>query len=305
MNNENLKKILNFNKCIVIILVICALFVCFYSIKNTTKNEIIQLSSQGKSQMMGYIIKTKNNELIVIDGGTIDDTQNLINKININGGRVKAWFLTHAHNDHVGAFTKIINDNINIDIEKIYVSFNEISWYEQNEPHRFEFTKELLNTLKNEKIKDKVEEVSLNQIIQIDNIKAQILGVKNPEIIDNPGNEQSMVIKFDTGKVTFLVLGDTGIKSSEKLLTYQKDKLKSDIVQMSHHGQSGATEELYKNINPKICMWPTPEWLWNNDIGTGTNSGTWKTFETREWIDKLNVKENCVSKDGDILIKVK
>ena len=58
-----------------------------------------------------------------------------------------------------------------------------------------------------------------------------------------------MVIKFDTGKTSFLVLGDTGTQSSEKLIKTQKEKLKSDIVQVAHHGQAGATEELYKIIN--------------------------------------------------------
>ena len=114
-----------------------------------------------------------------------------------------------------------------------------------------------------------------------------------------------MVIKFDTGNTTFLVLGDTGINSSKKLLETQKDKLKSDIVQMAHHGQQGATEELYKEINPRVCMWPTPTWLWNNDAGEGYNTGPWKTVETREWMEKLNVKENYVAKDGDIVLKVK
>ena len=74
---------------------------------------------------------------------------------------------------------------------------------------------------------------------------------------------------------------------------------------MSHHGQAGATKELYKEISPKICLWPTPEWLWNNDSGQGENSGQWKTFETRSWIEELGVKENYIAKDKDIKIEIK
>ena len=44
--------------------------------------ELTQLSPQSSSQMMGYILKTKNNKLIIIDGGTIQDTQNLMKYIN-------------------------------------------------------------------------------------------------------------------------------------------------------------------------------------------------------------------------------
>lgn len=287
-----------------IVLCIIAVIVSIVRISNEHTIELTQLSDHSTRQMMGYILKTKNNKIIVIDGGTIDDTENLVEQINKHGGKVDAWFLTHLHDDHLGAFYNIANDK-QIQIEKIYCSFNEYSWYEENEPSRAEFSKQILEILKQDNIKDKVEEVSLNQDINIDDVKIEILGIKNPEITENAGNEQSMVVKFDTGKTTFLVLGDTGIKSSEKLLKTQKEKLKSDIVQMAHHGQNGATKELYEQINPTICMWPTPEWLWNNDSGEGKGSGPWKTLETRQWIEELKVKKNYVEKDGDITIKLK
>ena len=287
-----------------IVLCIIAVIVSIVRISNDHTIELTQLSDHSTRQMMGYILKTKNNKIIVVDGGTIDDTENLVEQINKHGGKVDAWFLTHLHDDHLGAFSNIANDE-QIQIEKIYCSFNEYSWYEENEPSRAEFSKQILEILKQDNIKDKVEEVSLNQDINIDDVKIEILGIKNPEITENAGNEQSMVVKFDTGKTTFLVLGDTGIKSSEKLLKTQKEKLKSDIVQMAHHGQSGATKELYEQINPTICMWPTPEWLWNNDSGEGKGSGPWKTLETRQWMEELKVKKNYVEKDGDITIKLK
>lgn len=287
-----------------IILCIIAIVISLVRISNESTIQLTQLSNQSSRQMMGYILKTENNKIIVIDGGTTDDTDNLINKINKYGGKVDAWFLTHLHDDHIGAFSNIVNDK-NIKIEKIYCSFNDYSWYEENEPNRIEFSKQILDILKQDDIQEKVQEVSLNQNINIDNIKIEILGIKNPEITENAGNEQSMVIKFDTGKTTFLVLGDTGVKSSEKLLNTQKEKLESDIVQMAHHGQDGATKELYEQINPTICMWPTPEWLWNNDSGEGEDSGTWKTLETRKWMEELKVKTNYVEKDGDITIKLK
>lgn len=287
-----------------IVLCIIAIVISIVRISNENTIELTQLSDHSTRQMMGYILKTKNNKIIVVDGGTIDDTENLIKQIKKYGGKVDAWFLTHLHDDHLGAFSNIANDE-QIQIEKIYCSFNDYSWYEENEPARAEFSKQILEILKQDNIKDKVEEVSLNQDINIDDIKIEILGIKNPEIIENAGNEQSMVVKFDTGKTTFLVLGDTGVKSSEKLLKTQKEKLKSDIVQMAHHGQNGATKELYEQINPTICMWPTPEWLWNNDSGEGKGSGQWKTLETRQWMEELKVKKNYVEKDGDITIKLK
>ena len=113
-----------------------------------------------------------------------------------------------------------------------------------------------------------------------------------------------MVIKMNLPKSSILFLGDTGEESGEKLLNTQKDKLKSDIVQVAHHGQGGAKESLYKEINPRICLWPTPEWLWNNDSGEGKGSGPWTTVETRQWMKNLGVKIHVIEKDGDTTIKV-
>lgn len=295
----------NKTKAIGILVIIAVLmFFTLIKIENINKIELIQLSPQTKGQMMGYIIKTKNDKMIVIDGGLGEDAKNLLKYIQNHDNKVDYWFLTHNHNDHTGAFVEIMKSD-DVQVDNIYVSLNEKEWYQVNEPTRAEFSEALIDTLNEEKIKDKVKSPELNEIINIDDINVEILGIRNPEFTENPGNEQSMVIKFDTGKTKLLILGDTGEKSSEKLLLNQKDKLKSDIVQMAHHGQAGATEELYKAVNPTICLWPTPEWLWNNDNGNGYGSGNWKTLEVRKWIDNIGVRENYVEKDGDIILKIK
>ena len=286
---------------VLVILIVIITTINIYG--NNQKNvELTQLKDNGSRQMMGYILKTVNNKLIVIDGGTTEDTNNLKDHIYKEGGVVNYWFITHAHDDHAGAFTQIVDDE-NIKIENIHVSLNDKEWYEKNDPTRAEFGANLIDILNSEKIKNKVHEPNINEEITIDNLNVQILGVKNPEIVENAGNEQSMVIKFQTPQSSLLILGDTGVNSSEKLLNTQKEKLNCDIVQMAHHGQSGATKELYTVVSPKICLWPTPAWLWDNDPGTGYNTGNWKTIETRKWMEELGVQQNYVEKDGDVTIK--
>ena len=301
MNNIKSNKLL-FMVLVIIVLALICLTIIFQNIPPRCI-EITQLGNSSSRQMMGYIIKTRNNNLIVIDGGTKDDTNNLIENIAINGGVVDYWFITHAHDDHAGAFTEIIEKS-DIPVKNVYVSLNDYEWYETNEPSRADFSKELIDVINNSRIKDVVFEPSLNDTIKIDDINAIILGIKNPEITENSGNEQSMVIKFEMGKKSFMVLGDTGVKSSEKLMNNQKDKLKSDIVQMSHHGQNGATKELYEQIQPEICLWPTPGWLWDNDSGEGYDTGNWKTLETREWIKEIGTLDNYIEKDGNQTIKI-
>lgn len=291
----------NIRKISVILLLIISIIIAINIFGKTT--QLTQLKNNSSRQMMGYIIKTDNNKIIVIDGGLKEDAPSLINKINENGGEVEAWFLTHPHMDHIGAFQEIVETS-NVKINNVYTTLNELSWYEEYEKNRISEIKEFFSIIENEKIKDKKHDVSLNEKIKIDNIECEILGIKNPEITINPINNSSMVIKMKTHSKNIIFLADTGVESGQKLLKNQKEKLKADIVQMAHHGQSGAEKEVYEQIKPEICLWSTPEWLWNNDPGTGYNTGIWKTIETRKWMEDLGVTENYVEKDGDITINI-
>ncbi len=286
---------------IIISLIIITIYLYFYKNKSI---ELTQFSASDESiQMMGYKIKTKTGKVILIDGGTQKETQNVINKIKEDGEKVDYWFITHPHNDHAGAFLEIVK-NTHIPIDNIYISLNDFEWYEKNEPNRIEFTKEIFEIVNNSRIKEKVIQPKINDKIKIDSLIVEILGIKNPEITENAGNEQSMVITFDTGKNKILFLGDTGIKSSEKLLKNQKEKLDSDIVQMAHHGQNGATKKLYEVVKPNICLWPTQKWLWNNETEKNITQTSWSIEETKSWMQELGVKENYIETE-EITLKIK
>lgn len=297
---QNISKIIQIT---IILLIILGIGTVIIKQVTTPNVRLTQLQDNSSRQMMGYIMKTSTGKVIVIDGGLNEDEPNLVKHIQELGNKVDVWFITHPHEDHASAIIKVIEET-DIPIEKIYYTINDIEWYKEYESKRAEEAEKFCNALQNERVKGKTEEVTLNQIINIDFIKCEILGVKNPEITNNGFNNSSMVIKMNLPKSSILFLGDTGEESGDKLLNTQKDKLKSDIVQVAHHGQSGAKESLYKEINPRICLWPTPEWLWNNDSGGGKGSGPWTTLETRQWMENLGVKIHVIEKDGDTTIKV-
>lgn len=297
---QNISKIIQIT---IILLIILGIGTVIIKQVTTPNVRLTQLQDNSSRQMMGYIMKTSTGKVIVIDGGLNEDEPNLVKHIQELGNKVDVWFITHPHEDHASAIIKVIEET-DIPIEKIYYTMNDIEWYKEYESKRAEEAEKFCNALQNERVKGKTEEVTLNQIINIDFIKCEILGVKNPEITNNGFNNSSMVIKMNLPKSSILFLGDTGEESGDKLLNTQKYKLKSDIVQVAHHGQSGAKESLYKEINPRICLWPTPEWLWNNDSGGGKGSGPWTTLETRQWMENLGVKIHVIEKDGDTTIKV-
>ena len=262
--------------------------------KETT---LTQFSPTTGRQMMGYAIQTDSGKLIMIDGGNIGDAEEIEQYILDHGGEVEAWLITHIHTDHVGAFTQVIQ-NPNITIHHVYASIADKQWYETNEPSRKEDIDSFFEAIEQSGWQEKIEEPQVGQIYSIDSLEIEILGIKNPEITKNAMNNSSMVFQVITENTSILFLGDTGEESSQKLLENKKEKLKSDMVQVAHHGQAGASKELYQAVQPKIALWPTTTWLWNNDSGAGEDSGPWKTKETRGWLEELGVKENYLAQDG-------
>lgn len=81
------------------------------------------------------------------------------------------------------------------------------------------------------------------------------------------------------------------------------ESLKCDIVQMAHHGQYGVSKEVYQVLQPEICLWSCPQWLWDNDSGSGLDSGNWFTLDTRRWMAELGVPYHVCIKDGDQVIQ--
>ena len=77
-----------------------------------------------------------------------------------------------------------------------------------------------------------------------------------------------MVFKFvatDVNK-SMIFLGDIYTQSSKEIMD-NPSLLKSDAVQMAHHGQNGAPKEVYDAIHPQICFFSATEALYNNDNG--------------------------------------
>lgn len=305
-----------FSKVIVILLLCFIVFSLLYkySKENTEKQrDSMKIVVIGGSTMLeyggvvscGYIITTKNNELIVVDGGINADKQFLIDYINrLGNGTVSHWYITHPHQDHVGALIEILQDDeCDIRIENLYYSFNSLEWYKQYDERGFETEEKILNLLDSKKIKNKIS-CEKNQEIYMDNVKCEILKIADPEMINTDnGNDSSMCFKMTATDVnkSIIFLGDAYYYASIELLK-DPEKLKADVVQMAHHGQNGVSKDVYIAIAPKVCCFNVPAWLYNNNTGTGYNTGGCQSIEVQCWIQELRA-QSVVSFFGDRIIK--
>ena len=126
------------------------------------------------------------------------------------------------------------------------------------------------------------------------------------EIDTDVCNNASLVFRMSLGGKVVLFTGDCGEKAGQKIVRIWKDTgmLKADICQMSHHGQDGCDREFYEAVAPETCLWCTPRWLWDNDMGDGFNTYIFETVTVRGWMDEIGARRHLVMKDGTQVCEV-
>ena len=272
------------------------------------KVEIYQLAPHSCMLMEGYIIKTASDKIIVVDGGSGEvymDKAYLPTTIRALLGlkegeyfEIEAWFLSHGHNDHYGELLMMFreyDENSNYKINNFYFDFPDFvnSHFDESD-----YTVSSLEELKagfdkyakvnglqpvpgyfdylNGRVVN-ADTVAQGLTISVDGVDFEILQTQSPE--DDQVNGNSMVFRVNPnyeGGRTCMFLNDTSVWSGAKLLKTYGDKLKSDIVQMAHHGQAGADKDVYETIDASLRLWPVPFWVWQNEE-------EYKIGEVRSW----------------------
>lgn len=261
---------------------------------------LTMLNSQSESQMLSAILQTSQGNLIVVDGGLGEDGDYLRSQIQARGGHVSAWLLTHTHGDHVGALYKILQDEAagissGITIDGIYYSFADPDWYRVHDQDEQTMAVSIIGTFAGLP-QTMLHSVKRGDTVQVDDVTITVMNDRY-ELSSDPGNNATIVYKLMVNGRSILFLGDMGEEGGNRLLAeVGAEALKSDIVQMAHHGQNGVSEAVYQAINPSICLWPTPDWLWNS------SGNRYKIQNTKGWMSRLNVLRHYCMKDGDQVI---
>ena len=265
--------------------------------------KFILMGNSSRSQMFGAVIVSNKGSCIVIDGGMEADAEHLLELIQKEaGGQVKAWFFTHQHADHTGAFCKLFRSEEPVVVENIYHCFPSLSDLEQYGSKTItdnRIRKEMFRLFAT-RFENACSTLKAGETFCLDDVKVTILRVYNPEITADFENNSSVVIRLDGEKSNVLILGDLGrIAGEETMKLCSYEQLHTEYVQLAHHGQDGVSMDFYEFIRPINCIWTTPDWLWDNDWGEGFDTGPFKTVRTRQFLEELGcTKEHLVIKDG-------
>ncbi len=224
----------------------------------------IALSAAG----MSYVTKLKDGSFILIDGGKANETdvQNLylFLKNNTEKGekpRVAMWFFTHAHSDHIGlatVFLRRYKNEVEIlafahqfpDCDKINVACDL--------PEEKEIMLDLCAAIEENYPEPTVYYMHTGQRYYFEGAELEILSSMDnsfPSLYFSL-NDTSVIsrLKFDSGK-TVMLLADATHHLSRALFHTYGSYLKSDYLQLAHHGFIGGDIDLYKAIDPDVCLW--------------------------------------------------
>ncbi len=266
--------------------------------------------------MNSFVIRTETGKLIVMDGGIdvtgvgnisastpayLPSALRAIAGVGENGYvEIEAWILTHAHKDHIYEMVKTLNeysDDPNFVVNQIIFDFPEFetaAYPAANSDQVYvDMLKSALATYASTKgiaVKTgstyyddlngayaNAESIAAGLELTVDNVCLEFM--QTWAVSDGANiNNNSLVVRAWVDGQSILFLGDTYVERGNTLLEKYGDSLKSDIVQMSHHGQNGVTREVYEAIDATVRIWPTPNWVWNN-------VDTYQIDDTRKWFN--------------------
>lgn len=270
-----------------------------YGPRKTGHFSLMQISSATNTIGNSYLLKTSGGKVIMMDGGFASDVPKLRMKLAEAGNHVDLWFISHPHEDHMEALATILDDPQGITIDKVIHSRLTDAFLD-NEPESGNNARGYYRVLDN--TTECTDIINLHRPMQrfdIDGIGIMVLTVDHPSFKSGHFNNQSIIIRVWDDVKSVVFLGDAEEECGEAALRECREYLDCDYLQMAHHGQSGVSEEFYKTINFRVCLWPTPSWVWE----PGEN--TWlKTLDTRRWMDEKGITEHhvsCLEEDWELL----
>ncbi len=225
---------------------------------------ITQFGDNSASQEMCYTITTADS-LVIVDGGWGYEAPLLRRIIAEYDNTVDVWILTHPHEDHITAFMDIYDDPQGIEIREVYAVempdmetlVSNASWDDYSTLERFLSMD--IPELSYVQTGDTWENAGLTYTV------LSAYSDLTDELSDDLMNDGSMMFRVSGRYESMLFCADVGKSMSAYLVDTYGKKLKSDYVQMGHHGYGGPKKSFYKRVAPEIAFFDAPESLMSGE----------------------------------------
>ena len=189
-------------------------------------------------------------------------------KENTPGGKRPqvTWMITHADGDHIHLPCFFIEKyHSEFDLNTVvynFPNFNNIGLHSSNNPNTFtQNADRFVNTVKE-------YYPNANHFIYHTGQKLYLPGCDIEFFYCHEDywpydaiscNHTSGIWRFSIAGKTIMITGDC--ETSPNSFTAQTfgDYLKSDVLQVIHHGSNGGTLTFYRRVSPSVCLWPCLE----------------------------------------------
>lgn len=170
---------------------------------------------------------------------------------------ISGWLITHAHTDHISKLMDFLIYNCDdVIIEGFYSNLLPNDYPSEWDNEETGIAGKLFRMLESHnapKIK-----LHSGQHFYIRNLEIDVLGTHEdiyPEIITDY-NDSSCIITVTVDGTKIFIPGDASVLASKRLEERYGNNLKSDIVQVSHHGHRGLSSSAYELIDAKLALFP-------------------------------------------------
>ena len=256
---------------------------------------------------MSYIIKLRDGSFIVMDGGAYNEEdmqclyELLKEKTPANQKIIIAtWMFTHPHYDHIELASNFIQKYVNeVDIQSFMYQFpdcEKLGALYPGEERVIEDVRLLERSIASCCPNANICTIHTGEKYTFQGAEIEILFTAedaDPQKLRSYNDTSAAWrVTFDNG-TTFLVLGDCMGNTCKQIADKYGDYIKSDILQLAHHGLLGGDKGLYQLVDPQICFWATPEerfrgnWLnekYHYCLGEGP-------CDYNAWIRDSNIRE--------------
>ena len=269
---------------------------------------------------MSYVAQLADGSYIVIDGGPGDgkvipkikkkgvwidqpetethDEENLYNFLcehapNGEKPRIAAWFITHPHGDHMGLANRFLQDYVGkVDIELAAFNFPDFDtvfcknerpiWHKGSAAPFRERMAQLYGA--------KQFVMHAGQKIFFPGCEIEVLYTQEDYYPSDFhwGNHLSCAFRMKFADKTVMILGDCEKTNCQDIADAYGTELKSDVLQLTHHGFNGACFDINKLVDPEICLWACDGFRFECDA---RNLGTTDAYLFNRYLRDKSIKK--------------
>ena len=237
----------------------------------------LYLGVQNDYGLMCFLIRLSDGRFIVIDGGISDNSYGSFSQalyasmmdqaVDKNNITIAAWIITHSHTDHIGGFCSFAAAYSKyVKLEALLLNFpsdadsNAVGDGGKTDYPRFRSAAQ--NYYKNTPIY-KVHTGHVYTIadatIEIFYTHEDFVTMSRTIASTKLWNDSSIIFGFGIAGQKIMFLGDSQEIPNNLTANIFGSYLKSDIVQIAHHGGLGGTNAIYKAIDPAVALFTTSD----------------------------------------------